>query len=100
MTAKNYVLGLLADTLAEFSDQVRDEEVGASQFVDAVPAIEDGEPLTRVEFLPLSTGQVPEGDPVFVQLADLPAGSTAAWTGVVAVAGRNTAVHMFRREAA
>lgn len=96
MSAEQYDLGLKAASLSSFSTMVRDEEVGASRFVDARPTLEDGEPLTRVTFEELEPGQVPRAKPVFVELAKLPSGKTADWTGVVVVAGRNTAVHMFR----
>ena len=87
---------IVAADLDEFTARVRQTEDGGATFLDSRVQVIDGEPLNLTSFKLLPIGTLPEDEPSFVKLDALPAGKSAAWTGVVVVGGRNTAVHMFR----
>jgi hypothetical protein len=90
-----YLVEIVRDSLDGYTNRVRNEEAGAASFVDNRVASLDGHMVNLATFEELAPGEVPP-EPSFVRLGELPAGKQAAWTGVVLIAGRNTAVQMFR----
>lgn len=88
---------IVAPDIATFTGLVRQTEDAGATFADSRVLIADGEPVNRATFTLLPLGQLPTTEPVFVKLAELPAGQAAAWTGVLVLDGRNTAAHMFRQ---
>lgn len=87
---------IVAASLQEYTDRVRQTEDGGGEFLDNRVQVIDGDAVNRTTFTLLPIGHLPNTAPTFVKLADLPAGKQASWTGVVVVGGRNTAVHLYR----
>ena len=95
MSEDNYMVEIIRSTLDEYTNRVRNEEAGASEFIDNLVSAAGGKVANIATFKELGPGQVP-AKPSFVKLGELPADKPAVWTGVVVIAGRNTAVQMFR----
>jgi hypothetical protein len=91
-----YFVEIVRDSLDGYTNRVRNEEAGASSFVDNRVASLDGHMVNLATFEELAPGEVPD-EPTFVKLGAVPGGAQAAWTGVLLIAGRNTAVQMFRQ---
>ena len=87
---------IIAADLDTYTARVRQTEDGGGVFLDNRVLVVDAEPLNRTSFTLLPIGKLPDTEPNFVRHGALPAGKAAAWTGVVVVGGRNTAVQMFR----
>ena len=95
MSLETYFVEIVRDDVDGYTNRVQNEEAGASQFVDNRVQQLDGQLVNLATFQELGAGTVP-APPTFVPMGELPAGKTASWTGVLLLAGRNTAVQMYR----
>jgi len=90
-----YLVEIIRDDLAGYTNRVANEEAGASEFVDNRVSVDAGIATNHASFKVLPPGQLPD-PPTFVKLGSLPAGKQPSWTGVLLIAGLNVAAQMFR----
>jgi hypothetical protein len=95
MADETYFVEIIRTTLDDFCNRVENEEAGASQFIDNQISIDNGTARNLASFIVLGPGKTP-APPTFARLGELPNTKRAAWTGVVLIDGRNTAVQMYR----
>jgi hypothetical protein len=92
----DYLVEIVRDDLAGFTDRVADEEAGASRFVQNRIGMLDGSLVNLATFSEMNDGDELLPEATFVPLGKVPAGKTASWTGIVLVKDRNVAVSMYR----
>jgi hypothetical protein len=90
---KTYLVEILRDSLGDFQERVRDEEAGASKFIDNQLATLDGKLTNLSTFERLKAGQLPDL-PTFAEIGAV--AGAPLWTGVVLVGAKTLAVTLHR----
>lgn len=83
--------------LQEINNQIAGEEAGASEFKSSQMLPRNNVPTNVVTFTELPAGTVPKPLKIVKQNDPQPPGTKNVWSGVMIVAGTNTAVVAYRQ---